>query len=199
MIAEKFCTSCNTVLNEGNMVIIKTYVKGKLYEYARKKCRKCRSNDVMNGNKNNLKRKEYINNRSRRIGIVKMYPCQTCSSLCYKKYAKAFCSIKCRFLSFVDKTDDCWLWNGKRNKAGYGRFSFNRDNLYMAAHRSSFTLFKGEISEGLLICHSCDNPPCVNPDHLWMGTPKDNSQDCIKKGRFVGRKNKVERGVKSGL
>lgn len=56
--------------------------------------------------------------------------------------------------------------------------------VLMLAHRASWSFHYGEIPEGMLICHKCDNPPCVNIDHLFLGTPKDNIQDAIKKGRF---------------
>lgn len=76
----------------------------------------------------------------------------------------------------------CWEWKGHRNSDGYGHFScFGQRNH--AAHRASYRFFKSEIPEGLLVLHKCDNPGCVNPDHLFLGTDKDNSDDKISKGR----------------
>lgn len=93
-----------------------------------------------------------------------------------------------RFLSKVQKNDSCWLWKGYLLR-GYGRFFLNKKRY--TAHQASFILFKGEIKKGLIVCHSCDNPSCVNPDHLWLGSHYDNAQDRMNKGRhFCGKGNK---------
>ncbi len=86
-----------------------------------------------------------------------------------------------RFMSKVKKTESCWLWTAYTNKWGYGTIKIL--GKMRLAHRVSFTLFRCPIPEGLLVCHTCDNPPCVNPDHLWLGTDKDNASDCLSKGR----------------
>lgn len=88
------------------------------------------------------------------------------------------------FWSKVDKTSNpngCWEWTGPKMPAGYGKFYYN--SLFEYSHRYSFTLSNGPIPPGLVICHRCDNPSCVNPEHLFLGTYKDNAQDCLKKGR----------------
>lgn len=118
----------------------------------------------------------------RRKGIVKEYPCETCQIPCYKQYARAFCSDRCRFMAYVEKTNSCWIWNGTRNRRGYGKLSF-KDNRSAIASRVSYELFKGPLQDNLYVCHSCDNPPCVNPDHLWHGTHMENTIDMIDKGR----------------
>lgn len=86
-----------------------------------------------------------------------------------------------RFEKFVDKSGDCWLWTGSRMGEWHGQFRF-RGRAFLA-HRAAWTLYVGEIPEGLLVCHKCDVPNCVNPDHLFIGTHKDNMQDMIRKGR----------------
>lgn len=90
---------------------------------------------------------------------------------------------KTRFLSkFKQGTpDECWEWESLKINSGYGKFSVNEK--YFLTHRLSYELFKGEIPEGLCVLHTCDNRLCVNPNHLWLGTKRDNKLDCQKKGR----------------
>lgn len=77
--------------------------------------------------------------------------------------------------------DKCWEWTGVRNHRGYGKIHFGRQNTY--AHRASYVVHKGRIPDGLCVLHSCDNPPCVNPNHLIAGTQLENIRDCIIKKR----------------
>ncbi len=74
----------------------------------------------------------------------------------------------------------CWEWLGYRDQKGYGKV--NRDGKMQGVHRISWHLFRGEIPAGMFICHHCDNPPCVNPDHLFVGTNQDNLNDMMAKG-----------------
>jgi hypothetical protein len=79
------------------------------------------------------------------------------------------------------KPNKCWKWTGLKDKDGYGKWSINYKSI--RAHRYSYQIHKGNIPKNQHICHSCDNPSCVNPTHLWTGTPNDNIQDKVKKGR----------------
>ena len=84
-----------------------------------------------------------------------------------------------------ERTGDglCWSWKGSKNQAGYGQFRVGRRGRVWSAHRVSWVLKNGDIPPGMFVLHRCDNPGCCNPDHLFLGTAKDNSQDCIGKGR----------------
>jgi hypothetical protein len=81
------------------------------------------------------------------------------------------------FWNKVNKTSGCWIWTAA-NKDGYGRYS---NSGY--AHRISWEMHFGKIPAGMFVCHKCDNPPCVNPDHLFLGTNQDNVNDMRAKGR----------------
>lgn len=85
------------------------------------------------------------------------------------------------FFNKIKIVGDCWEWDASKNNHGYGLVVINYK--IQTAHRFSYRLFKGEISDGLLVCHTCDNPSCVNPDHLFEGSMSDNIIDCVKKGR----------------
>lgn len=102
-------------------------------------------------------------------------------------------SVQQRFLSKVNKHESgCWLWTGAVGSAGYGHFAIN--SRPVKAHRLAYELFVGKIeqlngsdSRGTCVMHKCDNPLCVNPDHLLLGTHQDNMNDKMNKGRFVAR------------
>lgn len=97
-----------------------------------------------------------------------------------------------RFWKWVEKIPNgCWNWKGCRTSRGYGRFQVHPKTL--RAHRVSYFLFNGEFDETLLICHSCDNPSCVNPSHLFIGNSKENVEDMVKKGRL--NRNKKCKGI----
>jgi hypothetical protein len=92
-----------------------------------------------------------------------------------------------RFWAKVDKRGDCWLWTGARRNGGYGAFVYSRDGEVVQgrAHRFSYELHVGPIPAGMFVMHKCDVPRCVRPDHLTVGTCKDNVHDMIQKGRRV--------------
>lgn len=119
--------------------------------------------------------------------------CRRCSKPFVAFARKAhFCSDECRFWGKVDKRgpDECWPWIGYRRRDGYGQFSLS-DGGRTVASRVSLELHLGrslETSEH--VCHHCDNPPCCNPAHLFLGDPTANRLDCLAKGRSPDSYNK---------
>lgn len=109
---------------------------------------------------------------------------------------RAFCSLPCAntmkntmpthlyFWKYADRRgdDDCWPWNGVCDQHGYGRVNFM--NSKFKAHRVSYEMANGPIPLGLIVRHKCDNPNCVNPRHLEVGTQKDNMKDALIRGRL---------------
>jgi|SRR5579872_378553 hypothetical protein len=172
----KNCKNCLIQLTEENVSKASNIIYRRI-------CKPCRSKQTIKYQKDNIvERRIYANEYARKVGRVKQYPCITCSNLCYKKYAKAFCSDKCRFMSYVNITDTCWLWLGSKNRSGYGKLCF-LDNQHSTAHRVSYQLFNGPIKDDLFVCHTCDNPSCVKPGHLWLGTTQENKKDQLVKDR----------------
>lgn len=113
--------------------------------------------------------------------------------------AREYCSMKCnnsskkrvtcifdRLERFQVKGDGCWSWSGSKDGKGYGTIS-NRNqgvNSPEKAHRVSYEKHFGEIPDGMIVRHKCDNPECTNPDHLELGTQKENMQDCSRRNRL---------------
>jgi hypothetical protein len=97
-----------------------------------------------------------------------------------------------RFWPKVDRNgpNGCWVWTGSLGAKGYGRIgSGARGAPTLLAHRVAWGFKHGPIPDGLFVCHKCDNPPCVNPEHLFLGTNRDNILDCMSKGRHVKSAN----------
>lgn len=112
-----------------------------------------------------------------------------CTKLCYRDSPKA---IEERFWAGVKKTETCWIWT-RANNGGDGRTHIygvmsrgRRGEGLIRTHRYSWELHNGSIPEGLCALHRCDEPLCVRPDHLFLGTLKDNTQDMVTKGRASG-------------
>lgn len=101
-----------------------------------------------------------------------------------------------RFMSkLVFGASDCWIWRGHVDSIGYGRFPYKGENK---AHRVAYSIFTGQIPDGMLVLHKCDNRQCVNPEHLFLGTQSDNMKDMVSKGRnaqpkLFGERNPMAR------
>ena len=126
--------------------------------------------------------------RSAIVQVMNLNNGHTKSCGCLKRQAEDLLS---RFLKRADQRNECWEWLGRKNNRGYGwmttgsRLQNNRKIEF--AHRVSWRLHFGGIGEDLCICHKCDNPGCVRPDHLFIGTKKDNAIDMARKGRWVNQ------------
>lgn len=111
-----------------------------------------------------------------------MYTCETKEINLNQKNIDTFWSKV-----VTGKTDDCWLWSGSRDAQQYGDIRIGKK--LMRAHRVSWTIRNGQIPNGIFVLHRCDNPSCVNPSHLFLGTIQDNHADMCKKGRIASGDN----------
>ncbi len=119
---------------------------------------------------------------------------------CRASVAK-YCSRRCyevgkrnthgKFWTLCTPTESgCWMFHNASEKHPYGRYMLNLHEV--SAHRASWEISHGAIPNGMHVCHKCDAPGCVNPEHLFLGTAKDNVMDMVRKGRAVGNRSKGE-------
>lgn len=116
-----------------------------------------------------------------------------CSRTCYH-FMPLSAPLEERLSTRVEITDTCWNWTGSVNNYGYGFWRGKRGTKMVLVHRFSWEKSNGDIPEGLCVLHQCDNRRCVNPDHLFLGTRRDNMLDMIAKGRHW-RNNSVVRSA----
>lgn len=116
-----------------------------------------------------------------------MKKCPICATE-HSRRGTGYCSTKCRIVGNTNKKDNgCWEWQGGKSGDGYGAIKDPGNRRQFSTHRRSYEEFKGEIPKGMLVCHSCDNILCCNPDHLFLGTAKENTLDSVKKARWAKR------------
>lgn len=123
---------------------------------------------------------------SRRDSELQWSKRQFCSATCGSSRVDRITSIFDRLVRYQIKSDGCWGWSGATGRHGYGSLSSRDKKVSKSpekAHRVSYEKTFGPIPEGLHVLHRCDNPPCTNPEHLFLGTPKDNAVDRTEKGR----------------
>lgn len=100
--------------------------------------------------------------------------------------------VHLRFWDKVKKTRSCWVWQGSKHGYGYGLIRV--DTKMLLTHRVCWQISRGAIPHGLQVLHRCDNPPCVRPEHLFLGTQAENVEDMVRKGRVaLGERRRPER------
>lgn len=103
------------------------------------------------------------------------------------EYSQKFLTRFFQKIESIDSWYDCWYWKASLNRAGYG--TFRVDARVVVAHKVMWAIFhRGYVPQGICICHHCDNPPCVNPFHLFTGTRSDNQIDSFRKNRGPGQR-----------
>lgn len=117
--------------------------------------------------------------------------------ICELSIEEKFERLKKSFEKHVIRQEGCWGWKGPVAKGGYPVMSCRREIGSDRGHKASWLIYKGEIPEGLHVCHKCDNPICTNPEHLWIGSHRQNNDDKMQKGRHKWAKPPVMEGTKN--
>lgn len=153
-----------------------------------KRCSKCKVEKELSSFHKDKVTKDGVGNWCKECWIDfgkkrrKLHICPHCNNEFFAKNGQIYCSLKCALWSriLVLGITDCWEWQGSKSISGYGFFSF--DNKRKSSTREVVKEL-GDDPTGLYVCHKCDNPGCCNPEHLFLGTAKDNSIDMHTKGR----------------
>ena len=136
-------------------------------KYRGRICRRCRNDD------------RYARRKKKHAEYRRLHPVIPKEP---KKPRKPRPTLAERLLNYTVTPSGCWEWNGNRNHRGYGKFDINGRRY--RAHRVAWERAHGPIPPGMFVCHHCDNPPCINLTHLFLGTPMDNVHDAMRKGRM---------------
>lgn len=118
--------------------------------------------------------------------------CKACGKEYIRNGKEDGCSIPCRLLIGIEKNENgCWEWKKSLNARGYGQMRVNGQTREL--HKISYRAFKGPVDNGLYVLHKCDNRKCINPDHLYLGTQKDNMRDRFEKERKLKEKQNAQK------
>lgn len=180
----KVCTKCRIERTEKNSWKGSTYCKSCYNEWKKV---------------NRFKNKDRIAERRKKDWQTKNgRNCKECGQIFVGKGLKReFCSTRCRLMGSVIKKNGCWEWIDPCHPNGYAYATDYETNKKEHVHRISFRIFKGEIPEGLYVCHKCDNRKCIAPDHLFLGTAQENMLDAKAKGRLEHVKLMAPKGEKN--
>lgn len=169
------CTKCKIEKSADQF-----HFKMKKFNILRSECKLCSKKRSDDWRKKNPEKIKLYDDKYKKQNYLS--ECINCKKVFTKKNQLETCSVKCYIEGYSKKTvGGCWEWQKGISPSGYGVSTF--EGKQYRTHKLSYLIFKGEIKEGLLVCHKCDNPICCNPEHLFLGSPKQNMLDCSQKGR----------------
>jgi hypothetical protein len=128
-----------------------------------------------------------------------MPKCRECKTIFDGVYRQKYCSHKCRLFYQTVKNEETGCIERKRSASALGYTVLNINNKTVLSHRLSYKLAFGDFDESLFVCHKCDNPSCINPDHLFLGTAADNAADMASKGRAAWAKRKMPKEMRDKI